>query len=88
MHLKRFPTVAGFVALCVVPNVSALAQAKPAQWKLTPAITVGDASSDIIIERVNSLQLHKTGRLLIADGGAKTILVVDSVGKPLPSIGR
>ena len=89
MQLRRTCQYALLVqALSLCAASQSAAQSKPAVWILTPTITVGDGSDDIVLERVNSLQLHKTGRLLIADGGAKTIFVVDPMGKQLPAIGR
>ncbi|MEO7997453.1 MAG: 6-bladed beta-propeller [Gemmatimonadaceae bacterium] len=82
----RSLAVGCLIAATVATDV--LAQPKVAEWKLTPTFVVGDGANDIVLERVNSVQLHKTGRLLIADGGAKTIFVVDSSGKALPQIGR
>jgi len=82
----EFAKIAIMLAVLSGP-VFADAQPKVAEWKLTQAFAFGDGS-DVVLERVRSLQLLRDGRLLVADVGAKSIVVSDSLGRAQKPLGR
>lgn len=85
---NSFAMAVGVLVLNAGAATLVVAQSPPVQWKLTPTIAVGDGSNTIELERVRSVQLLRDGRVLISDGGAKTIFVVDEAGRPQRPIGR
>ncbi|MEO7362795.1 MAG: hypothetical protein ABI120_20860 [Gemmatimonadaceae bacterium] len=91
--MRAFPTtrrvfvrVATMLAISLGPVVGD-AQPKVSEWKLTQAFAFGDGS-DVVLERVRSLQLLRDGRLLVADVGAKSVFVSDSLGRAQKTLGR
>lgn len=68
-------------------------QSKPAQpaassWSLTPLFVIGAEPDTVELGRVQSVQLLRNGRLAIADGSARVIVMTDALGKNAVTIGR
>ena len=76
------------LALALLGVRSACAQAAASEWTLERVFSVGSAPDTTVLQRIRSLQLLRDGRLLIADAGARSIVVVDSSGRPRPPLGR
>lgn len=69
-------------------SAAATTQARNQDWSLTRLYSVGGESDTTVLQRVQSLQQLRDRRLLIADGGARSVIVVDSLGHGRPPLGR
>ena len=87
MLLSRQP-VQSFALAALIFSSPAYAQPRVPEWTLTRLYSVGAESDTVVLQRVQSLQLLHDRRLLIADAGARSILVVDSMGRGRRPLGR
>jgi hypothetical protein len=93
MNRRRPPTSARtavllglmFGAACRQQEQSAAEQV--ATWSLQPLFIVGD-SAPRELNRVSSLLWLSDGRLLVADVGSRSLLLVDSAGRTMTQLGR
>jgi len=86
---QRFAISALIATLCATGlSAPANAQTRPQDWSLTRLYSVGGESDTAILQRVQSLQQLRDRRLLIADAGARSVIVVDSLGRVRPPLGR
>lgn len=90
MTLRKRLAIGALIAALHITGTSAPAnaQTRAQEWSLTRLYSVGGEADTTVLQRVQSLQQLRDRRLLIADNGARSVIVVDSLGRVRPPLGR